>query len=133
MIIVMANTSHSVSRVLWLLAAAAFFLAPWTMWLSHSLPPTHLARRWGIAWGGLDVGECVTLVLTAYLGLRKSGWVIIAGSIAGTLLLVDAWFDCVTAAVGREYLFSLLAAACAELPLSFLAFWVAYKASKEIF
>jgi hypothetical protein len=118
---------------LWLFAIAAIALVPWTAWLSHSLPPTHLDRRWSIAWSGLDVGEFVALALTAYLGMRKSGWIIVAASIAGTLLLVDAWFDCLTATAGWEYLGSLLSAVFAELPLSILAFTIAYRTGKDLF
>lgn len=129
----MTKKTNQTSHVLWLFAIAALLLAPWIVWLSHSLPPTHLDRRWGIVWSGLDVGELTSLALTAYFGLRKSGWVIVAATAAGTLLLVDAWFDSVTAAIGREYLESLLTAVFAELPLSLLAFWIAYKTGKEIF
>ncbi|HKU18890.1 MAG TPA: hypothetical protein VJP80_06490 [Candidatus Saccharimonadales bacterium] len=126
-------TTFASRRTLWLFAVAALVLVPWTMWLSRSLPPTHVDRRWDIAWSGLDIGEFISLAITAYLGLRKSGWIIVTASIAGTLLLVDAWFDSLTATVGWEYLASLLSAVFAELPLSILAFWVAYRVGKRLF
>jgi hypothetical protein len=118
-------------RSLWLFAIAAIVLVPWSVWLSHALPPTHLDRRWGLAWSGLDVGEFLALGTTAYLGYRKSGWIVVSASIAGTLLLLDAWFDTLTATTGTEYLQSLLSATFLELPLSCLAFFVAYKVGKK--
>lgn len=126
------QTTYGSKQILRLFAIAALLLLPWTIWLSHSLPPVHVDRRWNVAWSGLDVGEFMALAFTAYLGLRKSGWVIIAASIAGTLLLADAWFDSLTASAGWEYLGSLLSALLVELPLAVLAFWTAYKTARKI-
>jgi len=127
-----SENTYRLHRSLWLFAAAAIVLIPWTAWLSRSLPPTHLDRRWSLTWSGLDVGEFVALATTAYLGYRKSGWVIVSASVAGTLLLLDAWFDTLTSATGLEYLGSLASAVFIELPLAFLAFSVAYRVGKRL-
>lgn len=118
--------------MLWTLGGAALLLLPWTIWLSHPLPPTHLARRWNIAWGGLDAGEFVALASTAYLGLKHSKWSALVAPIAGALLLVDAWFDCLTATHGWEYLGSLVTGLAIELPLAFIAFGIAYITIKRV-
>jgi hypothetical protein len=114
-------------------AVAALLLVPWTAWLAGTLPSDHLDRRWDVAWTGFDVGLLFSLGATAYFGLRKSGWVIIAATIAGSFLLIDAWFDCLTAKTSWEYLTSLTSAICIELPLAALAFWSAYRTGKQCF
>ncbi len=111
----------------------ALALVPWTLWLSYSLPIDHLDHRWNLAWSGFDVGLLLSLALTAYFGLRKSGWVTVTASIAGTLLVIDAWFDCVTAKDSWEHLLSISSATFIELPLALLAFWIAYRAGKQCF
>jgi len=112
-------------------AVAAFLLVPWSILLWQSLPYKHLARNWNLAWSGFDFGLVLSLGLTALLGLRKSGWVIIPASAAGILLLIDAWFDCLTAKQGGEYLLSLSSAIVIEIPMAFMAFWIAYRAGKH--
>lgn len=114
-------------------AAVAIFLVPWSLWLSYSLPIDHLDHRWNLAWSIFDLGMLVAMGLTAYLGARKSGWVVVFASITGTFLLIDAWFDCVTAKDAWEHLLSISSATFIELPLSFLAFWIAYRAGKQYF
>ena len=109
-------------------AVAAFFLVPWSVLLWQSLPLNHLDRHWNLAWTGFDISMVLSLGVSALLGLRKSGWVIIPASIAGTLLLMDAWFDCLTAKQGWESGVSLFSAMFIEVPISLMAFWLAYQA-----
>lgn len=125
------NQSFLPRGLLKFFAVAAFLLVPWAILLSQSLPSDHLARRWNFAWTGFDISLVVSLAVTAFLGLRKSGWVIVPAVIVGTLLLVDAWFDCLTAKQGWEYLVSLSSAAFIEIPMSAMAFWIAYRAGKH--
>lgn len=114
-------------------AIAALILVPWTIFLAQSLPTHHMDRRWNLVWSGFDIGLLLSLGLTAYWGLRKSGWVVAAASVAGAFLLIDAWFDCVTAKQGWEYGVSLSLAAFAEIPMAVLSFWIAYRAGKHYF
>ncbi len=120
----------SVNRIF---IAVALILPFWIIILSHSLPPDHLARRWNWAWVGLDVGECISLALSGYFGLKRSGWLIVTTSIAGTLLLVDAWFDILSAGIGWDNLTALMSALFVELPLAALALFVAWRTGRHFF
>lgn len=119
--------------LLLLFAGAACTLVPWTVWLSLTMPPSHLDRRWNLAWTGFDIGLLFSFALTAYWGWKRKGWAALAAAATGTFLLIDTWFDCVTASQGDEYLTSLLFAAFAELPMALLAFWVAYRVGRRYF
>jgi len=112
-------------------AVAAFLLVPWSIILWQSLPSDHLDRRWNLAWTGFDIALIFSLGLTALLGLKKSGWVIIPASMAGALLLMDAWFDCLTAKQGWEYIASLSLASFIEIPMAVMAIWIAYCAGRH--
>lgn len=116
-----------------LFAGAALLLVPWTIWLSYSLPVSHLDRSWNLAWTGFDCAIICSLALTAYFAWRKSGWVVLAATATATLLLTDAWFDTITAGMGPEYAVSLVSAVCAEVPLALLSLWVAYRAGRRFF
>jgi hypothetical protein len=116
-----------------LFAGAALVLVPWTVLLYYSLPPSHLDRRWNLAWAGFDGALVVSLTLTAFFIWRKSGWVILAATAAATLLLVDAWFDTLTATVGWDYAGALVSAACVEVPLACLSLWIAFRAGRHFF
>ncbi len=49
----------------------------------------------------------------------------------GTLFLVDAWFDTVTARVGLDYAQALLIAWLAELPLGILLWVAAWRVARR--
>jgi hypothetical protein len=112
---------------------ASLFLVPWTVFMSQYLPAKHLDHNWNIAWVGFDIGLLTSLLMTYYFGLRRSGWVVATSASAGTFLLIDAWFDCLTAKNGWESLLSLSTAAVFELPLAILAFWVTYHSGHYYF
>lgn len=118
-------------RTLQIFIAASCLLVPWILWLSHSLPSSHMEHKWSSLWTGYDFCLCLVLALTAYLGWRKSDLLVMAATAAGTMLLVDAWFDVFTSAPGWEYLEAYLFALAVELPLAILAFWTAYRAIKR--
>jgi predicted alpha-1,6-mannanase (GH76 family) len=90
-----------------------------------------MEHKWGSTWIGFDMGLWIALALTAYLGWRRSGWIVIAATVSATLLLVDAWFDIMTAAPGWEYLTSYLSALLVEVPLALLALWIVYREGKR--
>jgi len=58
--------------------------------------------------------------------------VTVLASIAGTLLVCDAWFDVVTAEPGGELAWALVFALLAELPLAALCFWVAFEVGEVV-
>jgi hypothetical protein len=116
-----------------LFAGGALLLVPWIVWLSYSLPISHIDRHWNLAWIGFDCALVCSLALTAYLAWRTSGWVVLAATATATLLLTDAWFDTLTASMGTEYAASLVSAACVEVPLALLSLGVAFRAGRRFF
>jgi hypothetical protein len=104
------------------------FLVPWIVYLGFA-PPAQLGiGDWRIAWIGFDVMEAVALALTAWLAYRRSTWVDIAATATAILLIVDAWFDIMTANSGWPFTQAVLAALLLELPLAVLSLWIARNA-----
>jgi hypothetical protein len=133
------RAAHVVERLrrarrwlLFLLGGVAVALLPWTAYLSATLPSEHVAHHWRVAWIGLDLAEAAALVATFVALLRKSPAVTVLASIAGTLLVCDAWFDVVTAEPGGELAWALVFALLAELPLAALCFWVAFEVGEVV-
>ncbi|MDE3190042.1 MAG: hypothetical protein KGL94_04395 [Acidobacteriota bacterium] len=114
------------------LAAAALFLVPWAVWLARTLPASHTAHHWAIAWAGFDGGLALALASTAVSAIRHSPWLVAAASATGTLLVVDAWFDVLTAHSGGELALAAAEAAFVELPLAALSFWIVRDAERAI-
>ena len=110
--------------------AIGVVLVPWTIWLSASLPPDHLSRRWDVAWTGLDIGLAVCFAGTAIAAWRRSPWVAVFAAATGTLLLADAWFDIVLESRGAETRTAIIEAVFAELPVAALCFWIAYRTER---
>lgn len=126
-----APPSELARRLAPALVLAAGFLLPWGLWLTRTLPSSHLSRHWSLAWGGFDLGLALALGLTAVAALRSSPWLSATASAAGTLLFVDAWFDVLTARPGAELAFSAAEAVFVELPLAALSFWIARDAERN--
>ena len=110
-----------------LLALAAVFLIPWTLWLTFSLPSSHITHHYGLAWVGFDVGLLVAFALTAWAAYARSYLVVAFAAATCALLLCDAWFDIVTSN-GGERIEAILEAAFAELPLAALCGFLVYDA-----
>jgi hypothetical protein len=111
------------------LGGVAVALLPWSAYLSATLPGKHVAHHWDLAWAGLDVLEALALVATLTALIRRSRLLELFAAVAGTLLLVDAWFDLATSGPGREFHWALVFALIGELPLAALCFWIAYEAA----
>lgn len=105
--------------------AVAVGLLPWALWLSMALPGRHLSEHWDVAWVGFDLMLAGALAATALAAARRSPLLTAAATTAGSLLVVDAWFDVVTASTSRELLDAVVLALLCELPLAGLCFWVA--------
>lgn len=99
-------------------------LLPWTVYLAFELPERQAAHHWDLAWVGFDVAIASGLLATGIWILRRSPRVTIAAAATGTLLVCDAWFDVVTSS-GVDIWISVAEAVGAELPLSFVCFWIA--------
>jgi hypothetical protein len=67
----------------------------------------------------------VTLGSTGYFALRRSRYLSAAAASTSALLVVDAWFDCMTTPAGSRWQ-SFVFCFCAELPLAILCMWLSY-------
>jgi hypothetical protein len=113
-------------------ALAGLVLIPWTVLLTLSLPVRHETENWKAVWAGFDLALAAALLATAICALRRSPWLAPVAASAGTLLLVDAWFD-VTLEFGGPHLYSaVLEGAFLELPLAAICFWVAADAERAV-
>jgi hypothetical protein len=100
-------------------------LLPWIGYIAASLPSRQLSPNYDIAWAGFDVFLLAGLVTTAYCALRRSRYLTTAASATATLLIVDAWFDCMTTPAPERWQ-SFLLCAVVELPLAAVCLWLSY-------
>ncbi|MEH0447681.1 MULTISPECIES: hypothetical protein [unclassified Streptomyces] len=100
------------------LLAAGVALVPWLAVLCTTLPDAYPAQHWRVAWVGFDALEIAGLLTSAVLVRRSDHRAPLASIATAVLLLVDAWFDVVTA--GRDVVFPLALACTLELPLAIL-------------
>jgi hypothetical protein len=107
------------------MGGVAIALLPWTVYLSVTLPSGHESAHWDIVWPGFDVGIALAISATIIALVRSSDYVPIVASVAGTLLVCDAWFDTLTSQPGSELAWATVEALVAELPLAAFCFWVA--------
>jgi hypothetical protein len=120
--------SRKRSVPIWLLLALAgvtIGLLPWTAYLSQTLPAKYETQHWDILWAGFDLFEALALGATAVALARRSPLASPLAAIGGTVLLLDAWFDTITARGGGELRLALLML-LGELPLAAGCYWVAF-------
>ncbi len=113
------------------LAAAAILETAWTVYIGLSLPRHYVAIHWALAWVGLDVGEVATLLAAAWAAWKRRAILALFTSSAGTMLLVDAWFDITTARHGDQ-LQSSLSALLIEIPSAIALYWVTQRTIRQI-
>ena len=114
-----------------MLTAGGLAMIPWLVALSWFLPGTVTAPHWNVAWVGLDGLEAAGLFVTGRLMRRGDRRYTVTAALTGTALLIDAWFDVLTAASLGDLLVALLMACVAELPVSGLCFFLALRGSRE--
>ena len=119
-----AGRMVAVGRVFAVLAA---LMVPWTAYLFVSLPPAQQAANYDLAWGGFDVGLVAVLALTAVAAVRRSRWLPVSSAALATLLVVDAWFDVVTAPTRGGLVTAVAMALLVELPLAGVSGWLAVR------
>jgi hypothetical protein len=119
---------HPIGRVF---VGLALILVPWTVYLGFALPMRHLSAHWDISWVGLDAAEAAALFATGWLAYRHSRWTATVAPIAGTLLLVDAWFDVLSARASGKFYEALALALVIELPLAIISFYMAELSMRE--
>ncbi|MFJ6841551.1 hypothetical protein ACIQRE_02655 [Streptomyces griseoluteus] len=93
-------------------------MIPWVVHVHTSLPATAEAPHWAWAWTGLDVLEALGLSSTGLLLRRGDARASLTAMAASALLVVDAWFDTMTAAPGADLASAVAMALCAEIPLA---------------
>ena len=113
-----------------LLVLAAIVLAPWTLWLTYSLPSHHVAEHYDLAWIVFDVFLLISFAATGVCAFRGTRWLAPAAAATGTMLLCDAWFDVITSAGGGERFEALVEALFVELPLAALCGWIVWDAER---
>ncbi|MFE7799266.1 hypothetical protein [Nocardia sp. NPDC057440] len=102
-----------------LMVGGSLALIPWIVYLAVSLPSDYQARNWTVTWVGFDTLLVAMMLTTAYLGWKRRRLLILPAFGTGLLLLVDAWFDIMTANADDVW-FSVGIALIAELPLAAL-------------
>ncbi|HVS58630.1 MAG TPA: hypothetical protein VHD60_02720 [Candidatus Saccharimonadales bacterium] len=127
----MASTYRQLRLPRWLAiiyVTAAVILLPWTVYLGYQLPVKHLSQHWDISWVGLDAALILTLALTGIFAYRKSKLIVISATSTGCLLLLDAWFDVLSATRDYHFYQALFLAFGVELPLAIMSYRLAYRA-----
>ncbi|WP_405137213.1 hypothetical protein [Nocardia sp. NBC_01388] len=102
-----------------LMVGGCLAMIPWLVYLGLTLPADYHARNWSLTWIGFDVLLVLMMAATAYLGWRRHVMLVLPAFGTGLLLLVDAWFDIVTAAP-EDLWVSVTTAVVAEIPLALL-------------
>jgi hypothetical protein len=115
-----------------LFALSGIVLVPWIVFLVRSLPSTHAAANWDIAWGGFDVGLALLLLGVAIAAWRRSPWLEGAATAGAALLVVDAWFDILTSSTHVELAVAIGEAVVMELPLAVLCIVIARDAERVL-
>ena len=116
-----------------MLTAGGLAMIPWLVALGWFLPRTATAPHWNFVWVGLDGLEAAGLLATGRLMSRGDRRYTITATLTGTALLIDAWFDVLTAASRSDLLVALLMACVAELPVSAVCFLVALRGSRAAY
>jgi hypothetical protein len=122
-----AAPARGVIAVGWLFAGLAALMVPWTAYVFVALPPSQRAAHYDLAWGGFDAALLGLIAATAYAAVRHSRWLPVAAAATATLLVVDAWFDVVTAPHRRELWAAMAMAVLVELPLAAVCGWLAVR------
>ncbi|MGW3951928.1 hypothetical protein ACWEKM_13515 [Streptomyces sp. NPDC004752] len=112
------------------LVGCGLALLPWLYVLATTLPATATAAHWSYAWAGLDTLEALGLIATGVPALRGRHPNAPVAAATATLLVVDAWFDTMTAATPSDLTSAVAMAACAELPLAALCTALAVRATR---
>jgi hypothetical protein len=115
-----------------LFGLAGIVLVPWIVFLVSSLPSRQAAAHWDIAWAGFDVGLAALLLGVAIAAWRRSPWLEGISTAGAALLVVDAWFDILTASTNVERTVAIVEALLVELPLAALCFLIARDAERVL-
>jgi hypothetical protein len=115
-----------------LFAVLAALMVPWIIYLASTLPEEQQAAHYDLAWAGFDVGLLTVLVWAAWAAVTRSRWLPVAASLNAGFLVVDAWFDVVTAPDRTERTMALASAILVELPLAAVSVWLAVNGQRIV-
>jgi hypothetical protein len=101
-------------------------LLPWIWVLIEQLHGQAGKRSFSASWVGLDALEAICLVIVAQLMRRRHRVTSPVAAATAAILIMDAWFDTMSAAPQLPYAESLAMAWFAELPLAVLLAWTAW-------
>lgn len=101
-----------------LLAVCAAVLLPWTAYLGRTLPTSHQADGWRVAWVGFDIGLLLLLAAALWLGGRRHPMATSVMTATAALLVCDAWFDIVLDWGSDDAWLSIASAIIIEIPLA---------------
>lgn len=104
-------------------ALFSLILLPWIAYLASALPSRQVSADYDIAWAGFDIMLLIALASTGYFALRRSRYLATTAAATATLLVVDAWFDVMTALPGLRAE-PVALAALVELPLASVCVWL---------
>ena len=121
----LAFVKRRARRMAALFALAGVCLVPWIVYLAISLPKRDVDTHYRAAWVGFDILLVTSIVMTAYYAFRVDTRVQLPAMATATLLVVDAWFDVMTAGRHRGVGLALLMAVCVELPAALGSLWLA--------
>ena len=113
-----------------LLALTAVGLVPWTLYLTFTLPSRQVTEHYDVAWVVFDIALLSVIATTAYFAVRGSEWLVPFAAVTGTMLVCDAWFDVVTSIGGNDWVYAVLEAIFAELPLAAVCALIVYDAER---
>jgi hypothetical protein len=129
-----ADTSRPVVRLpRWLgpaAVAALILYVPWMIYLAYTLPRREDSDHYDVAWLGFDIAQWAVMGALAYAIIKRRPAVAPLASAAATLLVVDAWFDMVTASTRNEFMVAFVLAALIEVPAALVCVWITVHAEK---
>lgn len=111
--------------IVWFFVSAAVVLIPWIVVLFNVQYAGLAARHSRLVWGGFDCFLVLGFALTAYRLATRSPRGATTAAVTGTMLLVDAWFDVLTARHPAAQVTAVLMAVFAEIPCAVICFYVA--------
>jgi hypothetical protein len=100
-------------------------MLPWIVYIGVSLPSRQLSPNYDIAWAGFDILLAGGLASSGYFALRRSRYLSAAAAATAAMLIVDAWFDCMTTPGDARWQ-SIAFCFVVELPLAAVCLWLSY-------
>ncbi len=102
----------------------------WVAELWATLPYRDVSAHYRLAWVGFDAMLASVLGRTGWLAWRGRDHVELPAVAAATLLVVDMWFDIVTASHPSDRVLAIVSAVLVEVPLALLCLWIARNAEQ---